>query len=102
MQPRSSRRPAATTGRPARPEDNAPVRISKGDPTPEGERTKAEDRAWDSLAGYKFFMFGYWCATWVQMNRLCAEKADNPWQELVALARRRTDRRRDAPKKRTR
>jgi len=47
-------------------------------------------------------MFGYWCAAWVQMNRLCAEKADNPWQELVALARRRAGRRHDAPKRRTR
>jgi len=92
MRSRTNRSPTADASR-ARTRDDGPVRPSKRDPTPEGERAKAEEKAWDSLSRYKFFMFGYWCATWVQMNRLCAQKADNPWQELVTLARRRTGRR---------
>ena len=86
MTPRTGRKPAPQAER-ARTEDDGPARRSKQSPTPEDERARAEDKAWDSLARYKFFMFGYWCATWVQMNRLCAHKTDNPWQELVALAR---------------
>lgn len=57
--------------------------------TPEAERAKAEERAWDALARYKFWMFGYWASCCVQMNRVCARRAGNPWHELVAVARRR-------------
>jgi len=78
------------------PHDDARKRRSKQAPTPERERASAEEKAWDALARYKFFMFGYWCATWVQMNRLCAQRADNPWQELVTLARERAGHRQDA------
>lgn len=84
------------------PQDYAQKRGAKQAPTPESERASAEERAWDALGRYKFFMFGYWGATWVQMNRLCAHKAENPWQELVALARRHTSRRQNAPRTRVR
>ena len=68
--------------------------------TPEAERAKAESRAWDALGRYKFWMFGYWAACWVQMNRVCARKADNPWHEVVAIARRRSREGTETPKER--
>jgi hypothetical protein len=30
----------------------------------------AEEKAWKSLAGYKFLMFGYHAARWVNYNKL--------------------------------
>ena len=47
----------------------------------------AERKAWDSLARYKFQMFGYWAAIWVHLNRLSGAKRANPWRELVKTAR---------------
>ena len=55
--------------------------------TLEIERDTAEAKAWDSLARYKFQMFGYWAAIWVHMNRLCAEKKPSPFTSLVRNAR---------------
>ncbi len=55
--------------------------------TPEIERDVAERKAWDSLARYKFQMFGYWAAIWVHMNRMCAEKKASPFAHLVREAR---------------
>lgn len=49
----------------------------------------AEARAWDSLARYKFQMFGYWAAIWVHLNRIGGFKRANPWAELVRDARNR-------------
>ena len=51
------------------------------------ERYEAKRKALDSLARYKFFMFGYWAAQWVSLNRLCAESDPNPFKDLVAAAR---------------
>ena len=51
------------------------------------ERYEAKRKALDSLARYKFFMFGYWAAQWVSLNRLCAEPDPNPFKDLVAAAR---------------
>lgn len=48
---------------------------------------EAERKAWDSLARYKFQMFGYWAAIWVHLNRISGEKRPNPWAELVKVAR---------------
>lgn len=90
--PRARREPTARTDGPERP----------GAPTPEDERARAEEKAWDSLARYKFYMFGYWCATWVQMNRLCTKRAENPWCQIVALARQRAGHRHEPPGRRTR
>jgi len=55
--------------------------------TPEEYREEAKKKAFDSLAGYKFYMFGYWAATWVQMNKLCRIREINPFNQLVDLAR---------------
>ena len=57
-----------------------------------GERDTAERHAWDALARYKFVMFGYWCGTWIHLNRLCATPKPNPWKDLVAAARRHLER----------
>lgn len=52
----------------------------------------AEAKAWDSLARYKFQMFGYWSAIWVHLNRVGEFKRPNPWADLVHVARaRRTE-----------
>lgn len=48
---------------------------------------EAERKAWDSLAKYKFVMFGYWCGVWVHLNRLDDEPRRNPWRDLVKAAR---------------
>ena len=49
---------------------------------------EAEAKAWKSLAGYKFYMFGYWAARWVQVNKDGEFRKPNPFKELVLLARR--------------
>jgi hypothetical protein len=50
---------------------------------------EAEAKAWESLARYKFQMFGYWAAIWVHLNRISGENRPNPWSGLVAAARNR-------------
>jgi hypothetical protein len=55
-------------------------------------RDEAEQKAWDSLGRYKFFMAGYWMGAWVKFNRLLpkADQCPNPFAELVKLARTKT------------
>jgi len=48
---------------------------------------EAESKAWDSLARYKFQMFGYWAAIWVHLNKLSGRNEANPWRSLVKQAR---------------
>lgn len=48
---------------------------------------EAERKAWRSLAGYKFQMFGYWSAIWVHLNRIGKFRRPNPFGELVQVAR---------------
>jgi hypothetical protein len=50
---------------------------------------EAEQKAWASLAHYKFMMFGYWAAVWVHLNRVTGTGSirHNPWARLVAFAR---------------
>jgi hypothetical protein len=48
---------------------------------------EAEAKAWDSLARYKFAMFGYWCGIWVHLNKISGQRRPNPWAELVKAAR---------------
>lgn len=49
---------------------------------------EAEEKAWRSLAGYKFWMFGYHAAQWVLLNRLDTERImPNPFRSLVKSAR---------------
>jgi len=51
------------------------------------ELREAEHKAWDSLARYKFLMFGYWCAIWVHVNRIAGGGLSNPWRGLMKAAR---------------
>jgi len=51
------------------------------------EMREAEFKAWDSLARYKFQMFGYWSAIWVHLNKLGGFKNPNPWSDLVNTAK---------------
>jgi hypothetical protein len=49
----------------------------------------AEAKAWDAISRYKFWMFGYWAAIWVHLNRIAKLHRPNPWVELVKIAKRR-------------
>ena len=51
----------------------------------------AEKKAWKSLAGYKFYMAGYWMANWVSFNKLLSKQRPNPSRALVKLAREMSD-----------
>lgn len=55
----------------------------------EKQMAEAERKAWDSLARYKFWMFGYHAADWVKLNRLGGFNRPNPFLALVKLARER-------------
>jgi len=48
----------------------------------EVQRTKALK----ALGGYKFWMFGYHAANWVNLNKLLTKKQANPFQRLVQAA----------------
>jgi len=52
---------------------------------------EAEVKAWDALARYKFWMFGYHAAQWVMLNKLTTDKRNppmkNPFRGLVKVAR---------------
>lgn len=51
------------------------------------EMQEAERKAFDSLARYKFLMFGYWAGVWVNLNNIGGYKRPNPFAALVAEAR---------------
>lgn len=51
------------------------------------ELAQAERDAWKNLGRYKFWMFGYFAARWVYLNRLIGGKRPNPFKRLVLLAR---------------
>ena len=46
-----------------------------------------ETKAWKALAGYKFWMFGYYAAQWVNYNKLLDHKKPNPFKRSVDLGR---------------
>ena len=52
---------------------------------------EAQRKAFDSLAGYKFIMFGYHAAQWVQLADLwrqeTGKRLPNPFRPLVMKAR---------------
>lgn len=52
-------------------------------------RREAEQKAWDSLGKYKFYMFGYHASRWVLLNKLLPGglKQRNPFRDLVLTAR---------------
>jgi hypothetical protein len=60
------------------------------------ELATAEDKAIDSLARYKFAMFGYWAGIWVHLNRISGENRPNPFKELVTVARKLQGHKRDS------
>jgi hypothetical protein len=51
------------------------------------ELQEAERKAWQSLARYKFQMFGYWAAVWVHMNRVGGFRFPNPFKDVVDHAK---------------
>ena len=50
-------------------------------------KQEALENAIDSLARYKFMLFGYWAAIWIHLNQIDAEKQPNPFRALVEAAR---------------
>lgn len=52
----------------------------------EAELNEAESKAMDSLARYKFVMFGYWAGVWVHLNRIGGFKRPSPFAGLVKMA----------------
>lgn len=50
---------------------------------------EAETKALDSLARYKFMMFGYWAGIWVHLNKIEGKNRPNPFKDLVHKARER-------------
>lgn len=53
----------------------------------EHEIQEAAAKAVDSLARYKFAMFGYWAGIWVHLNRIEGRKRPSPFTALVQAAR---------------
>lgn len=51
------------------------------------ELDEAERKAIDSLARYKFAMFGYWAGIWVHLNRISGANRPSPFRRLVDAAR---------------
>ena len=52
-------------------------------------RDDANLKAWKALAGYKFYMFGYWASAWVKYNALLDKdrREASPFKNLVHEAR---------------
>jgi len=52
-------------------------------------RAEAKVKAWDSLARYKFEMFGYWASSWVKFNQVLPRglRVGSPFKRAVDLAR---------------
>lgn len=50
-------------------------------------KTEAHRKALDSLAKYKFMMFGYHAAVWVTLNKLDVNNERNPFTSLVKWAK---------------
>jgi hypothetical protein len=48
---------------------------------------EAERKAWLSLAGYKFWMFGYHAAQWVLLKGILPGHRPNPFKALVDMAK---------------
>jgi hypothetical protein len=53
----------------------------------------AETKAWEGLRGYKFWMFGYHAARWVNYNQLLppGRRFRSPFKALVEIADRKID-----------
>jgi len=53
--------------------------------------TDAEQKAWEALSGYKFWMFGYHAGRWINYNKLLDKPLANPFRDAVNLARNKID-----------
>lgn len=53
----------------------------------------SETKAWEALRGYKFWMFGYHAARWVNYNQLLPQsrRFRSPFKSLVEIADRQMD-----------
>ena len=51
------------------------------------DKQVAYQKAVESLAKYKFMMFGYWAAIWVHLNKLDQTNEANPFIDFVKLAK---------------
>ena len=51
------------------------------------EIDEAAEKAIESLARYKFVMFGYWAGIWVHLNRIEGRRRPSPFKALVHAAR---------------
>tara|TARA_Y100000310_G_C20246537_1_gene607081 strand:+ start:285 stop:578 length:294 start_codon:yes stop_codon:yes gene_type:complete len=53
----------------------------------------AETKAWEGLSGYKFWMFGYHAARWVNYNQLLprVRRFRNPFKALVEIGARKVE-----------
>jgi len=60
------------------------------------ELATAEAKVIDSLARYKFTMFGYWAGIWVHLNRISGENRPNSFKELVTVDRKLRGHKRDS------
>ena len=58
----------------------------------QAEMDNAEAQAWNALARSNFYIFGYWAASWVRLNRLGGFGLPNPFNQTVQIARRTTGR----------
>jgi hypothetical protein len=52
----------------------------------ESDLQEEEEKAWKALKGYKFWMFGYHAANWVNFNRKGGFKKPNPFKSLITFA----------------
>lgn len=57
------------------------------------EMQTAIEKAWEALSGYKFWMFGYHAARWVNLNRLLLlpDRKSSPFRDAVKLAQSKID-----------
>ena len=47
----------------------------------------AEKKAWAHLSNGTYSVFGYHASRWINYKRLLDEDIDDPWQELIDLAK---------------
>jgi hypothetical protein len=47
---------------------------------------EAEFKALDSLARYKYMMFGYWAAIYLHLTSISGRRRPSPFNKLVKLA----------------
>ena len=65
----------------------AAIKMKDTMPVIDIQLAEAEHKAWNSLSRYNFVMFAYWADVWVHLNKLSATPRDNPFHNLVKLAR---------------